>query len=126
MSNHHRISLALFAMIALPFSAEFAKGECMRAQPAPGFTPSTGPALQLYGTVREANGNNVVITTRSGSEVTVDASVAINAQLSAVLAPGQTVEIVGTEGPKGEVRADMIRRARGAPSSWPQDCIPTR
>jgi hypothetical protein len=99
---------------------------CPRAVAAPSFEPSSGPALQLFGTLQEMQGNNIVIATRNGQRVTVDATPALSAQMSTVLVPGHAYDILGTLGPNGEVRADVIRRTSGAPPSWKPDCMPSQ
>ena len=99
---------------------------CPRAVAAPNFEPSSGPALQLFGTLQEAQGNSIVIATRDGKRVAVDAAPAVSAQTSTVLVPGHTYEILGALGPNGEMRADVIRRASGAPLSWKADCLPSQ
>ena len=126
MSKQSNFLVAACASLCVAVYASSASAECARAAAAPGLTPSSGPSLQIFGTVREVKGNTVTLAQRSGGAVTVDATVAIAAQMSAVLFPDQTVEVVGTLGPNGEVRADLIRRVRGAPASWPQDCMPAK
>jgi hypothetical protein len=124
MSKQNIILIVAYASISLVLGVFPAHAECARVPATADHVPSSGPALQLYGTVREVKGNQVVVALRSGNEVTVDATGAMAAQESAVLFPQQRVEIVGTKGPGSEVRADLIRRAPGAPDSWPQDCVP--
>jgi hypothetical protein len=110
---------AMLTAVSSTFAAE-----CPRAGAVPNFEPSSGPALRLFGTVQQVQGNNLVIATRNGQHVTVDATPALSAQLSPPLAPGRTLDILGTQGPQGEIRADVIRRAPSAPSAWEADCMP--
>jgi hypothetical protein len=100
--------------------------ECPRAPAAPNQKPSTGLPLRLFGKLVAERGNKLIITTRNGGQVTVDATPAFSTERSTVLVPGRSLDILGTEGPNGEVRADVIRRAPAAPSSWEADCLPSQ
>jgi hypothetical protein len=100
--------------------------ECPRAPAAPNQGPSTGSPLRLFGTLREEQGDKLIITTRNGEQVTVDATPAFSTERSTVLVPGRSLDILGTQGPNGEVRADVIRRAPTAPSAWEADCLPSQ
>ena len=73
----------------------------------------------LYGTITEIKGSQLVVTTKTGRSVQVDASAAVASKMSVPLFVGEHVAVTGTAGGAGEVKAEAIARAKPSPSSWP-------
>jgi hypothetical protein len=121
-----RMLLILTCVFATLASWARADTACPRATPLPDATPTaSGPATRLSGTIVTIDGPRLTIKTRTGAEVMVYAAPALEAQRSAVLLVGRSVDILGTlVGPNGLVSADVIRRAKDNQAAWPPDCPP--
>jgi outer membrane protein assembly factor BamB len=63
----------------------------------------------LYGTIAEIKGSQLVITTKTGRSVQVDASAAVASKMSVPLFVGGHVAVTGTASGAGEVKAEAIR-----------------
>ena len=120
------LSLMVCICTALVSVTQASAGGCRRAHPAPNLAPSTGEPLELFGTVSEQRGDWLTIATRTGKQVTLDATPALKAQESTILLPGRSVDILGTRGATGVLYADVISRAKGGPTAWPPDCAPVQ
>jgi hypothetical protein len=126
MSTISRILILACAGAALASASQAAESGCPRAVPAPGVAASAGPAAELFGTISQIQGNQLTVETRTGKQVTIDATPALNAQQSTPLIPGRAVDILGTLGPAEVVRADVIRQAKPDPAGWDPDCMPAQ
>jgi hypothetical protein len=123
----------LILTCAITTLASWAKADtaCPRAVPAVGAAATgaaaTGaPATRLSGTIVKIEGSQLTVKTRTGREVLVYAGPALDAQQSAVLFVGGSVDILGTlVGPDGLVSADVIRPTKDNPAAWPPDCPPS-
>lgn len=89
MSNNRGILILACACAALASVTEPAKGDCPRAVPSPGVAASTGPALELFGTISQVQGDHLIVETRAGKLVTIDATPALNAKESTPLIDGR-------------------------------------
>ncbi len=126
MPVHRAVLVLACACSTLISVAEAAKSECPRAMAVPGLAAPTGPAVELFGTISKVQGNQLIIETRDGKQLTIDATPALTAQESTPLVDGRAVDILGTEELGGVVRADVIRHAKDAPTSWGADCLPAQ
>jgi Domain of unknown function (DUF5666) len=83
------------------------------------------PALnghEIYGTITSVDGSLLVIETRTGTLLSVDASTAIaDDQSINNLKDGKTVRVVGDFNASGVLVATAITRAKNSPDSWPPD-----
>jgi hypothetical protein len=76
-------------------------------------------AHQITGTIKTASWPTIVLSTRTGTEVTVDATDAIQSQLMA--ASGDTLTVIGIFQVNGTLLAQSITRAKSDPALWPPD-----
>jgi hypothetical protein len=98
----------------------------------PGVAPATvkpEPATQslvapgeheFFGTVTAVEGSHFTLQTRTGSVVQVDATGAIQNELSVHLFVREAVDVQGIYDSNGVLRATMIHRAK-EPATWPSD-----
>jgi len=76
---------------------------------------------EIFGTISSINGSQFTLQTRTGSLVNVDASVAIQNDLSIGLEVGGAVDVQGTIDASGVLLASSIQRAKDSPDLWPSD-----
>ena len=74
----------------------------------------------LLGTVTAVEGSHFTLQTRTGSLVQVDATGAIQNELSIGLFVGGVVDVQGIYDSNGVLRASVIQRAK-EPATWPSD-----
>jgi hypothetical protein len=90
------------------------------------YTPGTRDVLsgsehEIFGSITTIDGSQFTLQTRTGSLVEVDASIAIQKELSANLLVGGAVEVRGTFDGNGVLRATVIQRTKDSPDLWPND-----
>ena len=76
---------------------------------------------EISGTIKSVAGDDIVLATRTGKLVRVDASNAVRRHLSVVLLVGEPVTVLGSYGKSGTVDATSISRAKPSPKGWPSD-----
>jgi hypothetical protein len=109
----------------LPAATQAEHGPCRRATAIPDvMAASEGPPVEVHGTISSQQGHLLTIATRTGEQITVDASRALNSGEATVLVSGRPVSILGTVGPNQEIRADVILREKAGPATWNADCAP--
>jgi outer membrane protein assembly factor BamB len=99
-------------------------GEAMRVPRLPRATAlalAPQPGHIVSGTIVALARSGVTLRTRTGRLVSVDASRALRAGLSANLALGGTLVAHGAYGPGGRFDARAIGRAKDSPALWPAD-----
>jgi hypothetical protein len=123
MSNPAFILLALFGVISIGYSQEPACGHdripALR-QGSPG-----APTTEIYGTVSAIHGTQMILTTRDGRQVNINAKALAD---SPRMTPGNVdlpVMVLGTYGSHGTLVAQIINRAKPGRNSWPPDCSVT-
>ena len=84
-------------------------------------TETQAQQREIFGTVDSINGSRLMIRTRTGSRVQVDASAAIARGRSAVLFVGRAVDVVGTVDAAGVLHAETIARAKRSTALWHPD-----
>ena len=75
----------------------------------------------IFGSITAIHGSQFALQTRTGSLVQVDASIAIQKDLSASLTVGRAVEVRGAFDSHGVLRATVIQRAKDSSAVWPKD-----
>ena len=98
--------LLLLAPLALPGAAAAADGL---------------PPNQVSGTIRAINGDDLLLTTRTGAPMRVNAADAMRSRQTALLKVGGAVTAIGTLTPSGVLDAVAISRAKTAKLAWPAD-----
>jgi hypothetical protein len=105
---------------ALLLACGIAAGSAMRAQ-----AQATADTTQheIFGRIDSIAGSRLVLRTRTGRRVDVDALPALTASRSAVLFVGRVIDVVGTLDAAGVFHAKTIARANNAqhPELWPPD-----
>lgn len=76
---------------------------------------------EIFGAISSINGSQFTLQTRTGSLITVDASVAIQNDLSNGVEVGGAVDVQGTIDSSGVLLANSIQRAKDSPDLWPND-----
>jgi hypothetical protein len=76
-------------------------------------------AHQITGTIKTMSSSTIVLSTRTGTEVTVDVTDAVQSQL--VPASGTALTVIGTFKADGTLLAQSITRAKSSPALWPPD-----
>lgn len=79
------------------------------------------PADQVSGVIRTINGGTLLLATRSGALVQVDASAALLAHQTSLLAVGGAVTALGDRDAQGVLHASAVGRAKASPLAWPAD-----
>ena len=74
---------------------------------------------QVTGTIKSASGPTMVLSTRFGTEVTVNVTDAVQSQR--VAASGNALTVIGTFHADGTLFAQSITRAKSSPALWPPD-----
>jgi hypothetical protein len=74
---------------------------------------------QISGTIKTMSSSTIVLSTRTGTEVTVDVTDAVRSQL--VPASGNALTVIGTFQADGTLLAQSITRAKSNPALWPPD-----
>jgi hypothetical protein len=124
MWNSRGAVILVFAGLAISPLTKAADAQCARAVPTPGIEAAAGPASNVFGKIIELNGAQMTIQTREGQPVTVDVTAALAAHQTTPLLLGRAVDVLGTVGPGGVVRADAIRHAKDSVAGWGVDCLP--
>jgi hypothetical protein len=84
--------------------------------------PSKKNPHEIYGTITSIiNASQVTIKTRKGRLLNVDASVAIQNELSVGLEVGEHVAVKGALNGNGILQANSIQRAKDSDKLWPKD-----
>ena len=89
--------------------------------------PSTPSAVsdssqhEIFGTISTLSGSQLTVQTRTGSLVSVDASLAIQNDLCIDLGVGGVIDVQGTFDANGVLKATSIQRAKDSPDLWPAD-----
>jgi len=81
----------------------------------------SGSEHEIFGTITTVNGSQLTVQTRTGSLVQVDASTAIQNELSNDLMVGGVVDVRGTFDSHGVLQATVIQRAKDSSDLWPKD-----
>jgi len=76
-------------------------------------------AHQITGTIKTTSSSMIVLSTRTGNQVTVDVTDAVRSQL--VAASGDTLTVIGVFQANGTLLAQSITRAKSNPALWPPD-----
>jgi len=76
---------------------------------------------EIFGTISDINGSQITVKRRTGSLLTVDASVAIKNELCVGLEVGEAVDVQGAFDENGAMSANSIQRAKDSSDSWPSD-----
>jgi hypothetical protein len=74
---------------------------------------------QVTGTIKSASGPTLVLSTRLGTEVTVNITDAVQSQRMA--ASGNALTVIGSFHADGTLFAQSITRAKSSPALWPPD-----
>jgi hypothetical protein len=82
---------------------------------------STSTPNALRGWVRSINGMEVIVESRTGRLVRVDASPAMQAGHTGVLHRDQPVMALGQTDSRGVLHAITVQRLKGSPDTWPPD-----
>jgi hypothetical protein len=95
---------------------------------AAGYAPKAGaqdaaarPERVIFGRIDSISGSRLVIRTRTGARVRVDALAATASGNSAVLFAGRAVRVAGTVDTAGVLHAKNILRERDSPAFWEPD-----
>jgi len=104
-----------FAMAQTPTAGEAAKKESAAK------SAEQGATREVYGKIQSVKGTMVMIQTRSGTLVQVDAKPAIAAQRSVTLIVGHAIEVTGTVDKAGVFHAEILQKAKDSPTIWPAD-----
>lgn len=83
--------------------------------------PADSSQHEIFGTISAVNGSQLTVQTRTGSLLQVDASAAIQNDLSIELETGETVDVQGTLDATGVLLASSIQHAKDSPDLWPAD-----
>jgi hypothetical protein len=81
----------------------------------------SGSEHEMFGRITAIHGSQFTLQTRAGSLVEVDASIAIQKDLSANLTVGHAVEVRGSFDSHGVLRATEIQRTKDSSDLWPND-----
>jgi len=76
---------------------------------------------RIYGTLTQVHGTRLVVKSRSGKLIDVDAAAAARRKIDLKAQVGATVQLIGTEGPSGVFSADRIFPVEANPQGWPAD-----
>jgi hypothetical protein len=79
------------------------------------------PPNEVSGIIRTINGGTLLLASRSGALVRVDAAQAILDQMTSLLRVGGAVTVLGARDPAGVLHAVAINRAKSSPQAWPDD-----
>jgi hypothetical protein len=74
---------------------------------------------QITGAIKTMSSSTIVLSTRTGTQVTVDVTDAVRSQL--VPASGNALTVIGTFKADGTLLAQSITRAKSSPALWPPD-----
>jgi hypothetical protein len=81
---------------------------------------SFGAQHETFGRISAITGSQITVQTRTGSLLNVDASIAIQKELSVGLQVGEAVDVQGTFNANG-ILASSIQRAQDSSTLWTQD-----
>jgi hypothetical protein len=76
---------------------------------------------EIFGTINSISGSQITVKKRTGSLLTVDASVAIQSELCVGLEVGEPIDVQGTFAANGTMSAHSIQKAKDGSDSWPSD-----
>jgi hypothetical protein len=83
---------------------------------------AAGPAPNsVSGTVQTIIGTDLLLRSRSGGAIHVDAADAVAGEQSQALRAGLPVTVTGLRDASGVLHASAITRAKTAPALWPAD-----
>ncbi len=88
--------------------------------------PEASPPLpseghEMFGTIKTIDGGLLIILTRTGAPIEVDATEAVQAYQSVVLSVGERVRILGAYDTANVFHATAITRAKESSTLWPPD-----
>jgi hypothetical protein len=89
-------------------------------QPAVQSVSSSFGPNEIFGTISDINGSQITVKRRTGSLLNVDASVAIQNELSVGLEVGERIHVQGTFDANGML-AHTIQRAKDSSDMWTRD-----
>jgi hypothetical protein len=81
----------------------------------------SGSEHDIFGKITAIHGSQFTLQTRTGSLVQVDASIAIQKDLSANLTIGRAVEVRGAFDSHGVLRTTVMQRTKDSSALWPKD-----
>lgn len=111
--------LTIFGLVAAGAPAGLARASRTVPLIAPYLRPIAGN--RVFGTVASIQGSVITLRTRTGKLIKVDRTAAMLAHHSVVAGVGAPVEVQGTYGPSGTLRASAIAKAKRSPQSWEPD-----
>jgi hypothetical protein len=120
MPNPVLTLLALFGVISIGSAQEPACGNDRIPALRQGATGA--PTTEMYGTVSAIHGTQMILTTRDGKQVNVDAKALADSLRIAPGSVGLPVMVLGTYGSHGTLVAQIINRAKAGRNTWPPDC----
>ena len=115
-----RFQLSIFAIVLTAWSNS-SNGQAPSASQSEAQSADNGSPHQIYGIIRSVKGSQLVIETRDKRMVSVDATAAIKAYRTVVLAVDRTINASGTYDAKGVLHAERVQRAKSSPNSWLAD-----
>jgi hypothetical protein len=83
--------------------------------------PLLAQGHEIYGTVEGITGTELTVRTRTGSLVRVDTTAAANDHNLSLHGVGGAVDVRGTYGANGVLRAQSVARAKTSPGAWEPD-----
>jgi hypothetical protein len=92
-----------------------------RTIPATAYRGATKTPNEVTGTLVKARGPEIVLRTRAGKLVRVNAAAALKNERSEDLIVGRPFDVRGTYDAAGVMHAAIIIRAKPSPSTWPPD-----
>jgi hypothetical protein len=113
-------AVLVFAVPATMLTASDAEAQATTLPPVAAPQVELPPgAHQITGTIKTMSSSTIVLSTRTGTEVTVDVTDAVRSQL--VPASGNALTVIGTFKADGTLLAQSITRAKSSPALWPPD-----
>jgi hypothetical protein len=76
---------------------------------------------EIFGTISDIDGSRITVKRRTGSLLTVDASVAIQNELCVELEVGEAIDVQGAFDADGAMLANSIQKAKDESDAWPID-----
>jgi hypothetical protein len=84
---------------------------------SPGKTASA--SAEIHGKILSISGSQLMVQTRKGERVQVNATAAIRAQRCVPLVVGHAIDARGAYDAKRVLQAQIILRAKDSPATWP-------
>ena len=116
-----QLQLLIFAIALSVASSRSFNGQEPSASQSSAKSADKGSEHQIFGIIRSVKGSQLTVETRDKRMVKVDATAAIKASRTAVLAVDGAINVAGTYDAKGVLRAETIQRAKSSPAIWPAD-----